>query len=135
MARCGRKNKRKRFFCFWFPGLGSAEIAEPSWATFGGVPGGTRKRERLAVVGLLSLILLSWTRLERVSHLRSSGIYYFFCYPAPTHWANVCRTSGAWEKQERIARVSNPTSLQKETNNERRLRHPAEKSVNTETAT
>ncbi len=31
------KDKRKRFFVFGVPGLGSAEIAEPSWAMFGGV--------------------------------------------------------------------------------------------------
>src|SRR5712672_4666269 len=106
------EKEKKEIFLFLVSRIGFGGNRRTILGYVRGRPWRDSKPERLAVVGLLSLILLSWTRLERVSHLRSSGIYYFFCYPAPTHWANVCRTSGAWEKQERIARVSNPTSLQ-----------------------
>src|SRR5712672_1670395 len=50
-----------------------------------------RDSETGAVGGGWSVIshLVELDSIRTVSHLRSSGIYYFFCYPAPTHWANV----------------------------------------------
>src|SRR5438270_634079 len=45
-ARSSLRDLRR--FLFLFPGLGSAEIAEPSWATFGAVPYGTLELRALA---------------------------------------------------------------------------------------